>query len=306
MDVFRAVMAIDELSERALSLTSHVIDINAAHYTAWHYRRRCLAALGKDLEPELRFIEQIAEENPKNYQIWYHRRVVVERHGDASHELPFVSRVLEDDAKNYHAWSHRQWCLLRFGGGSGNAGASGGDSGTSDGNVSGIASASASGPGKKSSEAASSASAAVSSSLWSGELMYLDGLLADDVRNNSAWNHRWFVVHNCGQQVRRREKVFSHYPFASCSAFSLPDLFFLIDRFPLFNTGGQPSPAFPSLVPISWARVSGWVESESTECRLVWPPEPGAQDSGETYFGLYLFVHVFGCRAPSKCFLSRP
>ena len=29
---------------------------------------------------------------------------------------------------------------------------------------------------------------------WQGELAYVDQLLDEDVRNNSAWNHRWFVV----------------------------------------------------------------------------------------------------------------
>lgn len=31
--------------------------------------------------------------------------------------------------------------------------------------------------------------------LWDvGELAVVDGLLQADVRNNSAWNHRWFIV----------------------------------------------------------------------------------------------------------------
>ena len=30
--------------------------------------------------------------------------------------------------------------------------------------------------------------------VWQGELAYVNQLLAEDVRNNSAWNHRWFVV----------------------------------------------------------------------------------------------------------------
>jgi protein farnesyltransferase/geranylgeranyltransferase type-1 subunit alpha len=30
--------------------------------------------------------------------------------------------------------------------------------------------------------------------LWGDELSFIDGLLTDDVRNNSAWNHRYFVV----------------------------------------------------------------------------------------------------------------
>lgn len=31
-------------------------------------------------------------------------------------------------------------------------------------------------------------------SLWDMELPYVESLLCADVRNNSAWNHRWFVV----------------------------------------------------------------------------------------------------------------
>ncbi len=31
-------------------------------------------------------------------------------------------------------------------------------------------------------------------SLWDAELPYIEELLRADVRNNSAWNHRWFVV----------------------------------------------------------------------------------------------------------------
>lgn len=33
-------------------------------------------------------------------------------------------------------------------------------------------------------------------SLWDGELNYIDQLLEDDVRNNSAWNQRFFIVSN--------------------------------------------------------------------------------------------------------------
>lgn len=31
-------------------------------------------------------------------------------------------------------------------------------------------------------------------SLWDSELPYTESLLQSDVRNNSAWNHRWFIV----------------------------------------------------------------------------------------------------------------
>jgi protein farnesyltransferase/geranylgeranyltransferase type-1 subunit alpha len=63
--------------------------------------------MGADLNEELNFMDTFAEENPKNYQIWFHRRVIVERLGDPSRELEFTQAVFEVDGKNYHAWSHR-------------------------------------------------------------------------------------------------------------------------------------------------------------------------------------------------------
>ena len=52
-------------------------------------------------------MDTFAQENPKNYQIWYHRRAIVEEHGDAAGELEFCAKVFATDAKNYHAWAHR-------------------------------------------------------------------------------------------------------------------------------------------------------------------------------------------------------
>lgn len=47
--------------------------------------------------------------------------------------------------------------------------------------------------------------------VWEGEVEYTAELLDEDVRNNSAWNHRFFVVFESGevrgeeQEVRERE-----------------------------------------------------------------------------------------------------
>mmetsp|Transcript_22241 Transcript_22241/g.38321 ORF Transcript_22241/g.38321 Transcript_22241/m.38321 type:complete len:307 (+) Transcript_22241:147-1067(+) len=114
MDLFRAVLKTDELSSRSLALSREVIELNPANYTAWHFRRRCLYALGEDLDRELDYIEQTAGPNPKNYQIWYHRRAIVEKIGNASREDSWVRSVLNEDSKNYHAWSHRQWYIKTF------------------------------------------------------------------------------------------------------------------------------------------------------------------------------------------------
>ncbi|KAI9814124.1 MAG: CAAX geranylgeranyltransferase alpha subunit [Thelocarpon impressellum] len=114
MAYLRAVMAEDELSERALELTKHIISLNPAHYTVWLYRARTLLALDKDLREEIGWLNTIALRYEKNYQIWHHRQGIVERLGDPSGEEAFIAQMFEKDAKNYHVWSYRQWLVRHF------------------------------------------------------------------------------------------------------------------------------------------------------------------------------------------------
>jgi protein farnesyltransferase/geranylgeranyltransferase type-1 subunit alpha len=125
MDLFRAVLKNLEYSHRVLELTKELLQINPGSYTVWyvstfinpslfflsfyhrHYRRATLKALQINLQEELDFLDQFADENPKNYQIWQHRRIIVELFGDASREKNFCERIFAEDAKNYHAWAHR-------------------------------------------------------------------------------------------------------------------------------------------------------------------------------------------------------
>jgi protein farnesyltransferase/geranylgeranyltransferase type-1 subunit alpha len=90
----------------------------------------------------------LALRHQKNYQIWHHRNLIIDKLGSPDGEAEFLALMFERDSKNYHVWSYRQWLVKRF-------------------------------------------------NLWNvdgSELKYIEELLRKDVRNNSAWNHRFFVV----------------------------------------------------------------------------------------------------------------
>ena len=133
-DTFRAVLASGRASARVLALTEAIIAMNGAHYTVWHHRFRVLTELLSSpanahanddqddppwsLRDELRYVDRMAEKNPKNYQVWNHARLVSaalcasedDRAGCLELNLTLTRRALDADAKNIHAWTHRLWC----------------------------------------------------------------------------------------------------------------------------------------------------------------------------------------------------
>ena len=120
MDYFRLVLRRGETSARALALTTRVVTVNPANYTAWHRRRQCLDAHAHhdkvDQEEERAFCDEAARRTPKNYQIWHQRRWLIDRLGQAAAvaELEFTAEIFETDAKNYHAWASRQYAVRAF------------------------------------------------------------------------------------------------------------------------------------------------------------------------------------------------
>lgn len=190
MDIYRALttsntspssLTTNELSPRGLALTSHLIQLNPSHFSVWQYRANIFlnssTLLPQDvkverddlLRAELGWLDDLAHRNMKSYQVWQHRRLIVSELGEPGRELEFVKENLDKDAKNYHTWGYRQWVLAHFGG------------------LSLALSPSST------SALAGSKGAGDYPELWDGEEAYVDQLLQEDVRNNSAWNHRWFV-----------------------------------------------------------------------------------------------------------------
>jgi protein farnesyltransferase/geranylgeranyltransferase type-1 subunit alpha len=152
-------MQANEHSPRCLRLTEHIIGMNAAHYTVWLYRAANVFALQLPIPDEIAWLNRVALENLKNYQIWHHRHLLVENHyptiasspaaisAFAASERAFLRRILAADTKNYHVWSYRSYLTNKLG-------------------------------------------------LFSDpdELADIERMVDDDVRNNSAWSHRFFLV----------------------------------------------------------------------------------------------------------------
>ncbi|RDW68448.1 hypothetical protein BP5796_09105 [Coleophoma crateriformis] len=159
MGYLRAIMAANEHTPRVLGLTEHIIGMNAAHYTVWLYRASTLFALNSSIAEELKWLNEVALVNQKNYQIWHHRQLLIDQlyttissspsdlEELAKSELDFMMQMFAEDSKNYHVWSYRQYLVRKL-------------------------------------DLFSSAP----------ELASVEALLREDVRNNSAWSHRFFIV----------------------------------------------------------------------------------------------------------------
>ena len=115
MDIFRAVLNSKEVSLRVYELTSMVISYFPTDYGAWVLRRECLDKI-KEINPleELNWLDHMIEINQKNYQIWHHRKLLIEKLNDVSHEKNILEKIFQTEPKNFHAWTHRIWMIRRF------------------------------------------------------------------------------------------------------------------------------------------------------------------------------------------------
>lgn len=158
----RTLMAKKEYSKRALYVTTYAISLVPAHYTVWSYRFDIVKELflknDYNIEDELKWCDEIAINNEKNYQIWQYRELLIKllikekfnnkkSKYDLDLEYKIINQMLNNDEKNYHVWSHKRWIVEYF-------------------------------------------------DLFNNEkeLKYTELLLENDIRNNSAWNFRNFII----------------------------------------------------------------------------------------------------------------
>lgn len=78
MDKLRTFLEQKTYNEEALALTESALELLAAHYTTWQYRFTIVKEIKRDLFEELDWCELIALENEKNYQIWHYRQLIIE------------------------------------------------------------------------------------------------------------------------------------------------------------------------------------------------------------------------------------
>lgn len=162
-DYFRAVVANQECSMRAFNLTEDCVKLNANNYTVWHYRRILLQELNIDLKNELNMINNLILKIRKNYQVWEHQK--------------FVLKLMKKRIENYN--SEIVHSIKKF--------------------FHKVLSKKVDGNEKdwKNYHVWQQRQWFIQEwDQFDNELDYTELMLDIDVRNNSAWNHRYFVISN--------------------------------------------------------------------------------------------------------------
>jgi protein farnesyltransferase/geranylgeranyltransferase type-1 subunit alpha len=204
MNTFRGILSIGEKTIRVYYLTERILEHNPANYTVWHYRRDIIRSLMNDyitnqqqqqqlsdiqqqqqqqqqqskdniIEEEIIFMDKFSTENPKNYQIWYHRRALVEI-------MITYDMYNNNDSIKFIINKELDFCELVC------------DT-----------------DNKNYHSWAHRQWILKTFNYWDNEIQYINKMIINDSRNNSAWNQRWFVIHNndINDNIIRNELIYT-------------------------------------------------------------------------------------------------
>ncbi|KAH8409426.1 hypothetical protein KR222_003792 [Zaprionus bogoriensis] len=160
---------------------------------------RAIIAKGEKTQRALDLTTEALRLNPANYTVWQYRRDILrELDANLQDELDYLDEVIGQNAKNYQVWHHRrvivemmncgQWELELTQNALDN-----------DGNA-------------KNYHAWQHRQWAIRTfNLYDDELEFVDRLIREDQRNNSAWNQRFFVIKHLGftPEVIQRELAYA-------------------------------------------------------------------------------------------------
>jgi len=132
-------------------------------------------------ERALRLTEEVIGLNAANYTVWYYRRLLLDAlQADLVKELEFITKIGRGNPKNYQIWQHRKTVIEK----------------TRETAFELVFTAEMidEDAGKNYHAWAHRQWVIETFGLWDNELNYIDECLKMDLRNNSAWNQRYFVI----------------------------------------------------------------------------------------------------------------
>ncbi|KAJ8473646.1 hypothetical protein ONZ51_g7733 [Trametes cubensis] len=188
---------------------------------------RAVVKAGETSPRVLKLTEKIIRMNPAHYTAWQHRyKTLIALQSDLEEELRLMDDIAKQFLKTYQVWHHRRLLLtainsvdvaqleLEF--------------------LKDVLEVDTKNYHTWSYRQWILAHFNKEARLWAGERPYAEALLDADVRNNSAWHHRFFVVFSSGEKIAlapnnpsawnylRGVLEFTKTPFETLTSFVLP------------------------------------------------------------------------------------